>query len=110
MLWVFALMLSNVCIAAIETLNRHAESPNFVRQLAYTGPLILAAQWGLFEGFRGAPAFMVAWCVFTMGNSLVRLVNVQWFVGEPLNWRTLLGVGLILAGGIAVKLGTSPSG
>lgn len=105
-MWILALMLSNVTIAMIETMNRQAAG-NFLQQIWQTGPLILVAQFGLFIGFRDAPTMMMGWAVFTVGNSLVRLANVQFVVGEPLSLMTLVGVAVMIVGGMLVKVGSS---
>lgn len=105
--WVLALVLSNVVIAAIEALNRGAQGMSYQEQLLRTGPLILVAQFGLFIGFRDAPSLMLAWAVFTCGNSLVRVLNAQFVVGEPVTLITLLGVLTVMGGGYLVKVGAT---
>jgi multidrug transporter EmrE-like cation transporter len=49
---------------------------------------------------------MLAWAVFTVGNTVARIVSSQFFVGEPLSWATLAGISTIFAGACLVKAGS----
>lgn len=105
MLWMLALVLANVCIAGIEMMNRQAGENNFLQQLWYTGPLILVSQFGLYFGFKEAPGFWIASATFTIGNTMIRVLNSYYFVGEPPGYWTWWGILLMLVGGFAVKYG-----
>jgi hypothetical protein len=106
--WWAASILANVAIAGVEYLNRAGNFDTFGRALLTTGPLILAAQYGLFYSWRDAPSFMLAWAFFTAGNGLIRLVSAQYMVGEGLNTLTLVGTSIIFAGAYVVKAGSAP--
>lgn len=104
MTWWMASILANVCIAAVEYFNRTAGFATFGHALITTAPFIVAAQYGLFRAWDGAPSLMFAWAFFTLGNTLFRLVSVHWFVGgEHVGWQTLLGVSLIFGGAAVIK-------
>lgn len=109
-LWIAASLLANVAIIATEYLNRGApDGRNFLGQLLYTAPLILVAQFGLFYSWKHAPAWFVAWIVFTVGNSIMRVVAV-WYTHdfEVGSWAlTLGGIMCMLAGSYIVKQGVS---
>lgn len=101
--WVWSLG-ANLSIAAVEALNRSSDG-TFLNTIPRTGLFILLAQYCLFHTFNGAPSLMVAWCTFTLGNTLVRLTLTTWWVGEPLHWNSYLGVVFITAGAAAINLG-----
>jgi hypothetical protein len=104
--WVIFSLLSNLCIVATEYLNRSAKGSWF-SVLPYTLPFIIAAQYGLFRSFNGAPSWLVAWVVFTVGNSIARVAGVKFFAfGEVGNWWLVnLGVGVMLTGSFIIKGG-----
>ncbi len=103
--WWAASILANFTIAAIEGLNRNAGFTNFGNAIVCTMPLIFAAQYGLFYAWRDAPSMMMAWAFFTAGNSVLRLLSVQYYAGEPLNVTTLAGTAVIFFGAWIVKQG-----
>lgn len=107
MTWWMASLLANFSIATLEYLNRTAGFVDFRHALTMTAPFILLSQFGLFYTWRDAPSFMFAWAFFFAGNATMRLVNAQWFVGEPLSPLTLAGVGVIVAGACLVKMGST---
>ncbi len=104
--WWVASIVATLAITVIEYFNRAGGFSSFREALWITGPVILIAQWALFYTFRDAPSLMIAWWVFTIGNSVLRLGNVHFFVGEPVNWRILVGVSFMLLGGYFVKTGS----
>ena len=104
--WVVASLASNVAIIATEYLNRHAPG-GWTSVLPQTLPLIIAAQFCLFVLFKGAPHWMIAWLVFAVGNSAMRVGAVYFFAGhEVRNWAfVLIGTAVILAGAFTLKAG-----
>lgn len=107
LLWWQASILANVAIAMVEYLNRTQNYPNFGTAIFHTLPYIVAAQIGLFYCWRDAPSFMIAWATFAVGNSVLRCVSAQFFVGEPLSWYTVAGVSVMFGGTYLIKIGSA---
>lgn len=101
--WWLASILANVCICAIEYLNRAGGFADFRHAVTTTGPLIILAQWGLFYAWRDAPSMLLAWAFFTTGNAVLRLISSHFAVGEELNWMVAAGVSLMFAGVCVLK-------
>ena len=104
--WWVASIIANVVITAIEYLNRTGGYAAFREAIWHTLPLILVAQWALFYTFRDAPSLMMAWWVFAIGSSGMRICNSHFLMGEPVDWRIGAGVVMMLAGGYLVKGGS----
>ena len=107
MTWWAASIIANLSISVVEYLNRTGGYENFSTALLHTFPFIAAAQLGLFYCWRDAPSFMLAWCTFTVGNSLLRMVSAQFLVGEPLSWYTVAGVSTMFLGTYFIKVGAA---
>lgn len=103
--WWAAGLLANASIMVVEYLNRTGQYATFWHALLHTGVFIVIAQWGLWAAWSRAPSLMLAWAMFTAGNSLFRLVSVRFMVGEPLSERTLIGVGLMMVALYFIKSG-----
>ncbi len=106
MTWWIASLISNVSIILTEYLNRTGDG-NWVSVLPKTLPLIILAQWCLFRAFNGAPNWMIAWMMFTIGNAIMRVIAVNFMAGHEVgNWYyTLCGVSVMIAGSFLVKSG-----
>lgn len=104
--WV-ASLVSNACIMVVEYTNRYGDYGSYPATLLRTAPFIIVAQWGLYEAWRGAPSWFIAWIVFSIGNSLMRIVAVYVFEHQGVGnwWLTTLGVGLMVAASYAIKRG-----
>ena len=104
--WYTWLLISNVCIIAIEYMNRTAIG-GWSSVLPQTAPLIIVAQFCLFAGFNGSPHWLSAWVVFSIGNSIMRIGSVNVLSGhEVTSWVYILaGVGSMLGGALLVKMG-----
>lgn len=103
--WWVAGLVANAAIMVVEYLNRTGQYATFWHALLHTGLFIVIAQWGLWASWSRAPSLMLAWAMFTAGNSAFRLVSARWFVGEPLSERTLIGVGLMALALYCMKSG-----
>ncbi len=103
MSWVVASLVANVAIIVTELLNRGATG-GWMSVLPKTAPLILVAQFCLFRAFNGAPHWLMAWAVFTVGNSAMRIMTVRFF-GEPVaNWYyAIFGIAVMIGGAFLVK-------
>lgn len=104
--WVAFSLIANFVIIATETINRGAVG-GWATVLVRTVPLIFVAQYALFRSFNGAPHFMLAWVVFTLGNSIVRIGAVRLFgLGTVESWPLLLcGVAVMFGGAYLLKEG-----
>lgn len=104
--WVVASLMSNASIIVIEYLNREAQG-GWATVLPQTAPLIIAAQFCLFFAFRDAPSWMLAWAVFSLGNSVMRVGAVHFLArGEIGSWNaTIAGILVMTAGAFIVKTG-----
>ncbi len=104
--WWVASLSSNACIMFIEYINRGAVG-GWHTVLPSTVLPIVAAQFCLFYAFRGAPTWLEAWAVFTIGNAAMRMTMVSITADhEVSNWLyTMAGVGFMLAGGAVLKMG-----
>ncbi len=107
LLWWQAAFLATGAIAVIEYLNRTANYQSFGDAVFHTLPWIAISQLGLFYCWRDAPTFMIAWATFTVSNSVVRLFNAQFFVGESLSLYTIAGVSVMFLGTYLIKLGSA---
>jgi hypothetical protein len=104
--WIAAALVSNVAIITVEYLNR--TQPSLLSAAKHTWLLIIMAQAGLYYTWHYAPHLMVAWAVFAVGNSLMRLLMVSCVLHAPMNfWVVTLGVLLMFGGSLVVKLGTT---
>ena len=104
--WIATSVMANVAIIAVELLNR--TQPSLGDALWRTWPLIVIAQVGLYFTWHHAPHMMVAWVVFAVGNSLMRVAVTGGVLGEPmkLGW-VALGICLMFAASLAIKMGTT---
>ena len=104
--WWAASLLANLCIMVVEYSNYNAEG-TWTKTIAHTLPFIVVAQWGLFHAFSGAPNWMLAWCVFTLGNSIIRIFIVTLVAGDDIHslWQVTGGVSVMLAGALLLKTG-----
>lgn len=98
-------IVANAAICSVEYMNRTGGFGSFWQAIPYTFLPIALAQIGLFYAWKDAPKMLIAWIVFTIGNSLFRIASTWLFVGEPLNLTVLAGVLLMIAGGRVVAMG-----
>lgn len=105
MTWWQAGILANIAIMVVEYLNRTGQYATYWHALMHTGVFIVIAQYGLYVAWSKAPNLMVAWALFTVGNSALRVLNVHFFVGEPIAWRVWVGLLVMLGGMWFIKTG-----
>ena len=94
-LWAFASLLANATIIATEYLNR--TQPTLLAAWSRTWPLILVAQACLYFSYNRAPSLLMAWIVFTVGNSMMRLTMAYLFLKEPFHAQWAVGGALLMA-------------
>ena len=103
MTWWVASLISNLAIICTEYLNRTATG-GWVTVLPQTAPLIIVAQFCLFRAFNGAPHWMLAWAVFTVGNSIMRVAAVGLFGDKVSNWPLAsFAIGIMMGGAFLMK-------
>jgi hypothetical protein len=100
--WIYSLV-SNVAIIATEYTNRVATG-NWLSVLPTTIPMIIIAQYCLFRTFNDAPHWFIAWGVFTVGNSVARVMGVGFFGESVANWPlAMAAIGVMMAGALLLK-------
>lgn len=104
--WWAASLISNLAIIMTEYLNRHHVG-SWMTVLPQTLPLIVVAQFCLFRAFNGAPHWMIAWAVFTIGNSAMRVSAVSFMDGHSVAswWSVIGGVAIMVGGALLMKTG-----
>lgn len=103
--WWAASLLSNACIMAVEYLNHAGGYGSFTATLLRTGPLIIVAQWGLYRAFSCAEHWLIAWAVFTIGNSVMRVAAVYVTHSHQVgNWfQAMTAVSIMIGGAYLLK-------
>lgn len=104
--WVLWSLVANVSVLAIEYVNRKDYFGGFIEGLPYTIWPIALAQVALYYCFKGAPTYLTAWAIFTMGNAVLRVISNTVFVQEQLNWMILLGVVGMVGCSFLIKSGS----
>jgi multidrug transporter EmrE-like cation transporter len=95
-MWILSSLIANLAIAVLEW-NHRTSSVGWV-SLSRAVPLIAVCQAALWYSWRTAPSVMVAWAILTFGNSLLRVVNTQFILGEPMTSNKWVALALISAG------------
>ncbi len=100
--WIFCI-IANVAIIATEYQNRQAVG-SWWSILPQTAPLIVVAQYALFRAFNEAPHWFLAWAVFTVGNSIMR-VSAVGLMGEKVgSWPlAAAAIGIMMGGAFLMK-------
>ena len=101
-------LFANVAIMVSEYLHRSVPAGTaWIEILPKVAPVYIVAQYFLFKTFSGAPHWFTAWMVFTLGNSLMRVIAVQTFApGEVTNWTSVsLGIVVMTGGAFLLKEG-----
>jgi hypothetical protein len=107
--WWVASLLANVAIMGTEYVHRSvpAGTPWTAILLPWAAPLYAVAQYCLFKSYSGAPNWFVAWMMFAVANSVMRILVVHFTANEEVTnwWCVSLGVSTIMAGSFWVKAG-----
>lgn len=104
--WYLWALVANASICVVEYMNRSGGYGSFWSAIPYTIWPIMIAQVALFYTWRDAPKMLLAWLVFTIGNTVMRIASTYWAVGEPVNPMVLFGVLVMIAGGRIVAYGS----
>lgn len=102
--WAFA-VLANLAVILQEWVFR--SSPTYAKALVVTLPFMVLANYCLYRTFSGASAWLLAWVVFTLGNSSMRVASVALTSQhEVRHWATvILGIAIMLCGAYLLKKG-----
>lgn len=101
-------VLANLAIICSEYLHRSVPAGTpWIKIIPYVLPFYAIAQYSLFKSYSAAPHWFTAWMVFSVGNSLMRIVAVKTFApGEVTSWtHVVLGVTGMLCGAWMLKEG-----
>ena len=102
-MWILSSITANLCIAVLEYIYRtNSLSLGLALKLA---PLIIFMQMMLWHTWRAGPGLMLAWMVFFLGNTVLRIINVHYMLGEPINGHTWMALGLVVTGAIVMHSG-----
>ena len=104
--WVVACLISNVAIMAVEYINRVTPG-GWHHAIPKTVLLIIVAQWALYTAWSQAPHWFSAWIVFSLGNTVMRIVAVHLGASDEVgSWPYVLaGIALMVCGSLIVKMG-----
>lgn len=110
MSWWISSLLSNVVIIYSEYIHRSVPAGTSWFMILSTTPVLLLyilGQFFLFKSFSGAPHWLTASVVFSLGNAGIRIVAVHGMAGhEVTSWaRVLIGTAAMLGGAIYLKGG-----
>jgi len=102
--WVLVSVATSCTWIGVEFLNRTSDD-GLLHTLIRTGPLIAVAQVGLYYVFNWAPSWLLAWCVFSITNAVLRAAASHYFASEPIGWGTFAGISLMMLGALAIHKG-----
>lgn len=103
--WWSAGIIANICIMWVEYLNRTGNYGSFLATLPYTVVFIAVAQWGLYYSWASAPTMLSAWCTFTIGNSVFRVISGKFLIHETISWYHIAGIAVMFGGAMLIKIG-----
>lgn len=90
--WWAAATVANVAIITSEYIHRSVPAgTSWSKIMPWALPVYIVGQFFLFKCFSGAPHWLTAWMVFTVGNSIMRVAAVStWAPGEVDDWRRVV--------------------
>jgi multidrug transporter EmrE-like cation transporter len=101
--WLAWSVLANCAFVGLEYVYRSKMFPDYLHSLPLMIPLMVAANYFLFNVYRTSPTFLSGWAVLSFGNVLCRFAT-NYFLGEPLHLQTIWGILVMLAGMVLIKL------
>ena len=102
-MWILSSIGANLCIAFLEYTYRTNEiGPALLVKIA---PWIILSQFCLWYTWRAGPGLMLAWVVFFLGNTVLRILNAHYMLGEPINGASWTALALIVAGAFVMHYG-----
>lgn len=102
-MWIAWIVLSNIGIFILEYVYRQGSYTSFITALPTIIIPMIMGQVGLFYGFRSAPSLLIAGATFTLINIALRVINT-YLLGESINGWNWLGVFLVVAGMLLLKI------
>lgn len=101
--WIVYSILANFAFVGLEYVYRSKIFIDYWHSLPLMLPLMLAANYLLFNVYRTAPTFLIGWAVLSFGNVLCRF-GTNALLGEPLTLSTFIGILTMLMGMIIIRL------
>lgn len=90
-MWILYSILASILVVGTELVYNKQIFSTFWQAIPFIIIPILITQFALFHTFGDAPKWLLAWAVFTYGNSILRAVTAH-FTGQPLTINTLVGI------------------
>ena len=100
--WLAYSILANLSFVGLEFVYRAGVFASYWRALPIMLPVMLIANYMLFNVYRTSPSFLVGWAVLSFGNIICRFLT-NWLLGEPLTGQMLLGILLMAMGMFTIK-------
>ena len=101
--WLAYSICANFAFVGLEYCYRSKMFADYWHSLWMMLPLMLLANYLLFNVYRTAPSFLAGWAVLSFGNVLCRFAT-NYLLGEPLHTQTFIGVIVMLVGMVLIRL------
>ena len=101
--WILYSLLANLAFVGLEFVYRSGTFATYWRALPMMLPVMLIANYLLFNVYRTSPSFLVGWAVLSFGNIICRF-GTNWLLGEPLTGQMFFGIMLMAIGMFTIKL------
>lgn len=101
--WLGYSICANVAFVGLEYCYRSKMFSDYWHSLYLMLPLMLLANYLLFNVYRTAPTFLAGWAVLSFGNVVCRFITNA-LLGEPLHLSTALGILIMLIGMVVIRL------
>lgn len=102
--WLLYSVFANVAFVGLEYVYRSKMFADYWHSLPLMLPLMILANFLLFNVYRTAPTFLAGWAVLSFGNAVCRFATNA-LLGEPLHASTAMGVFVMLLGMVLIKFG-----
>jgi len=97
-----SVLIASVCLTKLEYSSRVTDS--FGEYIVEAWPFIAMGQFCLYILFHTAPSVMVAWLMFTLTMSAMRIANSYFILDEGLDMRFVCASAvLMLAAALTLK-------
>lgn len=101
--WIGWSILANVAFVGLEYVYRSKMFPDYIHSLPLMIPLMVMANFFLFNVYRTAPTFLSGWAVLSFGNVICRFLTNR-LLGEALHLQTIWGIVVMLIGMVLIRL------
>ena len=104
-MWIVSSLFANLCVMYLEYTFRTLSPIGASWQYLKIALIVAAMQWTWWLTLHYGPGLMTTWAVFTLGNSLLRVISAYWLVKEPPSLMILGGVVTMFLGALLIKEG-----